>query len=190
MAKVLLTRADGSDLYVEPGLVDTVTEYTAAPPLSFITFSGEGEETRETVQGTPAAVVALLNAGGGGVVTDSGSYGPAGTPVAGPITLISGFLANWSRVGGVVTLSARFELTFASSGLCAFTFPPPSTPALPFTAGTVRGVVSYSEDPYFGTPSGDPDAIVYEQGANFRVEFGNNSGGNKRVTLVIQYQTP
>lgn len=191
MAKVPLTRADGSTLYVEPGMVDTITEFTAAPPLSFITFVAEGDATRETVQGTPAAVAALLDAGQTYQLIQSGGYGPAGTAVAGPISLIAGFGANFSRVGNVVTLSARFELTFASSGLCAFTFPPPGpSPALPFVPGTVRGVVSYSENPYTGAPSGDPDAIVFEQSTDFRVEFGNNSGGPKRITIVLQYQTP
>lgn len=191
MSKVPLTRADGSTLYVEPGMVDTISEYTAAPPLSFITFSAEGDETRETIQGTPAAIAALLDAGQTYQLIQSGGYNPPGTAVLGPISLIAGFGANFDRVGQVVTLSARFEVSFVSGGLCAFTFPTPGpSPALPFVPGTVRGVVSYSDNPYTGAPSTDPEAIVYEQSTDFRVEFGNSSGGSKRFTIVIQYQTP
>lgn len=190
MSKTPLTRADGSIIYVEPGMVDTISEYQVVPPLSFITFVAEGDETRETVQGTPAAVAALLDAGQTYQLIQTGGYGPPGTPVSGPISFIAGFGASFSRVGQVVQLAARFEVTFASSGTCSFSFPAPTSPGLPFVPGTVRGVVSYSDNPYTGAPNMDPEAIVYESGGDFVVEFGNGSGGPKRFSILLQYQTP
>ncbi len=71
-----------------------------------------------------------------------------------------------------------------------FEFPPPSTPALPFVPGTLRGVVQTTDNPYSGAPTMDPESIVRENGANIAVELGNFVGGPKRVTVLLQYQTP
>jgi hypothetical protein len=190
MAFVPLTRPDGSVIEVNPNLVDALEPVPgASPACTFVSFIGDSS-TRETVLGTVAAVSALLNAGSTFQPIESGGYGPPGTAVSGPISLIAGFGANFERVGQVVTVGARFELTFASSGVSVFEFPTPTTPGLPFMPGTVRGVASSTDNPYTGAPSADPGPIVRENGANIAVELANGTGGPKRVTLLVQYQTP
>jgi hypothetical protein len=192
MTFVALPRPGAPPLYVNPGTVDVVADLApSAPPLSLVSFIGEGGETRETVSGTAAAVAALLDAGMGPPPPSTpiafGGYGPPGTALSGPISLIAGFAANWSQIGNVVTLSARFEVTFASSGTCSFSFPSPIQAPL---AMQLRGAVSYSDNPYTGAPNADPEAICYESGTDIVVEFGNGTGGPKRFSIVCQYLTP
>lgn len=189
MAFVPLPQPGGTILYVNPELVDAVEDVPgSSPAASFVSFIGD-VATRETVSGTAAAVAALLDAGVIGALAASGTYAPPATTVSGPISLIAGFGALWSRVGKIVTVSARFDVSFFSGGTAAFSFPPPSSPALPL-AGFVRGVVTCADNPYTGAPTADPETIVYESGPDFVIEMGNTVGGPKRVTVNVTYETP
>lgn len=185
--------ASGGTAPVNPETVDSIEDVppalNAGPAACYVSFIADGSAARVVALGTAAAIAALLGTAPPpvGPTVAFGGYGPAGTPVSGPISLIAGQAANWHQVGNIVVLSARFLLSFASSGVSSFTFPAPvQAPLLQQT----RGAVTATANPYTGAPSADPPAIVDESGGAFLVTVANGTGGPLLVDVLLMYMTP
>ena len=190
---VAVPLAAGGFAPVNPETVDTIEDVPASlnpgPAACFVSFIAASGFDRITAAGTAPTIAALLAtpAPPSGPTLAFGGYSPAGTAQSGPISLIAGFAANWHQIGNVVALSAQFDLSFASSGVCSFSFPPPVQAPLLFQT---RGAATSTDSPYTGGASSDPPAIVEDSGADFLVTLTNNTGGPKRVSVVLMYLTP
>ncbi len=141
MTFVALPRPGGVPaLYVNPETVDTVADLVpSAPPLSLVSFIGEGGETRETVDGTAAAVAALLDAGlpapgPPSITLSAGQYLPAlsSAPIAPMINVFFPVDFTWSQVGKVVTVAGNCGVGFSGPGTAPmFIITPPGLAGTP-----------------------------------------------------------
>ncbi len=185
--------ASGGTAPINPETVDSIEDVPASlnagPPACYVSFIADGSAARVVALGTAAAIAALLGTAPppSGPTVAFGGYGPAGTPVSGPISLISGQAANWHQIGNIVVLSARFVLSFASSGVCSFSFPAPVQAPL---LQQVRGAVTSTDSPYTGGVNTDPPAIVDDSAGAFLVTLTNGTGGPKMVDVLLMYMTP
>jgi hypothetical protein len=186
---VPFTTVDATTVYVESGLVSSLTEVPgASPPATYIDLTGADAPTRVAVLGTMAATAAALAAG---APASSGTYAPTTSIAGGPIALLAGFAACFSRVGQVVTVTARATTTWSSNGVGSITISPP--PGLPLAPGeTFRGVGSSAPNPYAAAPFTEAPPIVYTAGADMGADIANTVGAPLPMqhTFVFQYVTP
>lgn len=189
MAFVSLPRPSAGPIDVNPGLVDAVEEVPGSPGLSFISFIGD-IDTRETVVGTPAAIVALLNAGASFNITDAGEYTPTfsnfGGQVAGAVAP-----SNWRyhRIGNQVFVQGECFANLnpgPGAGVYEATFPP----GLPLSPGSQPNfVASMSASPPTPAPEATPAPFNSPTTVGFQIAV-TGLYPQARVMASFMYQTP
>lgn len=114
---VALLLTSGATSYVNPDTVDEVADIVpSVPPACTVSFTSEGTTTRLSVDGTAAATVALLSAGGGGSGVSDGSYLPSlvsapTAPLIGAAFSSGNFRYINGLVGGGVYVWGKFDVT-------------------------------------------------------------------------------
>lgn len=185
---VALQTVDGPTYLVNPELVSSLTAAPTTPPGTFVDIKGDAP-SRIVAVGIPSVVAAALEAGSAGGPTH-GVYTPT-ILGSGALSIIGATEWRFSRVGNVVTVTGRMNVTWTLAGGGQVTFSLP--PGLPSDLDTVAtGVMTYGPNPLNASPWSEPGGDLSLSGfinTEGQIALVSLNGDPALIGLCFQYVT-